>query len=227
MHEMISFFDLPREVRDQILFHHCGNKTIAASKGSHTTLQLGRLVRWTPNSKTGAPLLDTSNRCKDTFPFLCMLKVSRRFYDEAVTMFYSTSDFQFRDLVPFHILVDQLPVRYQKLIRELHLHMPTKEADQWRAMLGVKATYLSGLRKVRISINMGPFKRPRGLDPEEFRLDSSISLSSLQETTISVRYRYAKPGDDAVLEEDAEGIAQGLIDSLREGIKCQNSEKMG
>lgn len=190
MHKTISFFDLPREVRDQILFHHCGNKFIVASKNSHITQHLGRLVRWTPNTKTGVSLLDMSNRFEDTFPFLCRLRVSRQFYDEAVTMFYSTSDFHFQDLVPFHLLADNLPVRYQKLIRELGLKIPTKEVDQWRAMLRVKATYLSGLRRVRISIKKSPLKRPRFPDPEEFQLDLSISLSPLQKTTNSVPYRY-------------------------------------
>ena len=220
MHEMISFFDLPREVRDQILFHHCGNKLIATSKNSETTLQIGRILIWMPHSKSGISLLDNSRGFEDTYAFLCMLRVSRQFYDEAVTMFYSTSEFHFRDLVPFYLLVDKLPIGYQKLIRELHLNMPTKEVDQWRAMLGVKATHLSGLRDVHICINMGPPERPRLPEPEEFRLDSSMSLSLLQKTTISVQYRYAKPGIDAIYEEDAEGIAQGLIKSLREGIEC-------
>jgi len=227
MHEMISFFDLPREVRDQILLHYCGNKLVATSKKQRTSRQLGRLIKWMPEKKSEFSHRDSPRCFEDTPALLCTFKVSRHFYNEAATTFYSTSRFHFQDLVPFYLLVDKLPIGYQSLIQELHLNMSAKEVDQWRAMLGVKATYLSGLRDVRIGIEIGTFTRPKFSEPVIFRLESSITLSSLRDTTVSVQYRYAEHCRDAVPGEDAEGIAQGLIDSLREGIECQESEKIG
>lgn len=47
-----------------------------------------------------------------------------------------------------------------------------------------------------------------------------------QAAIISFKYRYAEDGSHAVSKE-AEGIAQGLIDSLRRGMECQTPEKIG
>jgi len=227
MHEKISFFDLPREVRDQILFHYCSNKLVATSKKQLSTLHPGRFIQWMPDNRSNSSDRGFPRRSEDTFALLSALRVSRQFYDEAVTMFYSTSKFRFEDLVPFYLLVDKLPIGYQSLIQELHLDMSTEEVDQWRAMFLMKATYLSGLRNVQIRIDKQKLPRAAFTDVADLQLDSSISLSLLHKTTISIQYRYSEHRSDAVSKEDAEGIAQGLMDGLREGIECQESEKIG
>lgn len=87
-----NFFRLPREVRDQILFHFCGDKLVFIDKkipplDGDATVSSG-------NRKQPLPYVKARG-------FLCGLQISHQFYEEAAEMFYSSSKFMFDDIVPF------------------------------------------------------------------------------------------------------------------------------
>lgn len=110
-----AFFELPREVRDQILNHFCGDRYVSVSTCRHH---------------------DPTHELP-TLPFIKNLGVSRRFYEEAISIFYSTSEFVFTDIKPFRRLLGELDICHQSRFQELTLFILATEVDEWLLPRGI------------------------------------------------------------------------------------------
>jgi len=216
MHELPSFFDLPREIRDQILFYFCGDKYVTTSKPDPPFWHCGKLRQMAFDGNSRFSDRDLPRYFEPTAALLSMLEVSHQFYDEAVAAFYSRLEFHFRDVIPFGRLLATLPIEYQTCIRELDLHISTEEVDQWLAILKEKAaTHLSGLRTVHITIEIRTVPYTSFKNFNNLCFNTSKSLPLLREAIISIQYHYAESESEAFSRQDAEEIFERVADRLR------------
>ena len=94
---MLTFFDLPREIRDLIYFHHCGNRSIPAPTPNLAAVP----SRKRQFISTTHSLQEIHARNSLGTMFLDPLKVSRQFYAETTLALYSTSRLRFNGINDF------------------------------------------------------------------------------------------------------------------------------
>lgn len=98
-----SFESLPREVRNLIYEHLLGNMTILVSKPGDFIPALGK-EQWKFGIRS----------------HLVIFQVSKRIYDEALTVFYTSCHLMFRTPERLHSFVETFP-KYMHLVRRLTL----------------------------------------------------------------------------------------------------------
>ena len=147
----ITFFDLPREIRDKIYFYLCGDQIIYlymldGVRDLYSSTQYRRLgtviargppvecMQRLPSRKTRYGLLMPAMIMK-SLPFLC--RQTRR---EAMHVLYSTSTFHFHDRETFLRFNYLLPLALRHQIRAIGLNLkllPTGSGrfDEWKPIV--------------------------------------------------------------------------------------------
>ena len=231
----LTFFQLPREVRDEILFYFCCDKEVIINKKKppppwHDSKRGkrrkgGKPVRYYLGED---PRISSGTRQQPcpyvrATQFLPDLQVSHQFYEEATAVFYSSSIFLFEYIVPFRSFLERLPIRYPNLLRELTLSITVREVDTWQDYLeGKAATHLAGLRNIHIQVEVPTIPWASFKDPADYSIDltdlvitSSTSLPLLQKALISTVYRNAHYGEEPYLKEYVDELFARLARGMR------------
>ena len=177
--EFHFFFQLPREIRDQIYLLLCGYNEIVgrtyADKGSTVI----RIASELPEHWQGSSWKSMASQ-------LQQLQVSRQFYEEAAMIFYSSSSFEcFSNPGSFAPFLSALHPKFQSRIRHLSLKIDATQTDPqlWGKLFKEYAvTRFSSLRVICIyvwvDIESGVTTLPTA------RFYSSKSLPVLEEATV-------------------------------------------
>lgn len=211
------YFKLPREVRDMILFYHCGNNFVYTQGKPHLAMDQSMPWRARRHPNSTISIVDRTPlhpRIREIpSGFFSRLGVSRQFYEEAATMFYKSTTFSFEDNVRLKALLNKLPERYQNLIRVLTFDISVEEADTWKEFLRKRGpVLLSGLRKVDIRVG-GPGK---GISWDMTEMDGRVlsSVGRLKEARVSAKYVLSEARRKAFDKEEMgkvfERLALGL-----------------
>ena len=226
-----AFFNLPKEIRDQIMLDYAGNKDV-------TSLKIVQLPWPRKRNEKGEPCRDNHTiffdshslfhhiksgrwnpHCFHTVPdLLSSYMVSRQFYQEAAMAFYSSSMFWFQeDFLPFSRLLNALPMSHQNRIRVLEFDINVtsrEEVERWRLALEENvASHFPSLREVVIcmKINRLPFEVHGNM---ELTLSCSRSLPMLEKALVSMRW-VLRLGKWGCSEEEAHQLVRRMADALR------------
>lgn len=162
---MSPFSMLPREVRDPILFYLCGDQHVVYYNG---------LCKY--EDQTGR-----HRRLMGIKYLIANFTVSRRFYDEAMTILYTTSTFEFGTHVSsFDRLLHTLPVQYSNRIRKLKIWMKAGDVEVWCEALKENASsHLAGLWNIEIMVTVPVIPWMDWIPAKVLTVYSSFSLPML------------------------------------------------
>ena len=222
------FFELPGEIRDQILCYYAGNKYVKTyerkpppkkprkkkdKQGKPHAQQVSRQNKFDGTSMYTDREWGYHDRVLD---LLDTFRVSHQFYHEATTAFYSSSEFIIRDeLLPFLRLVRSLSISYQNCIRELNITITYNEAEDLRKAFKENAkSNFSGLRNVHIGIEVLPSQWVWD-DDVTLRVHSSKSLPRLQLATILVHSMVFDWDKRFCICTPADLLAESMAEALR------------
>lgn len=218
--EPFLFFQLPREIRDRILFYFCVDRFITKWK-QNTARWFDKKPR--KGDHNNRSILD--DRRPPRYPLeharkiLDSLTVSHQFYGEAIAIFYASSKFRIFYIWHLWNLWDRLPIVYQQSIRELELDFWVDDADIWRMDWKERAaTHFSGLRGLRIWVTVpttqyGVFEKPFDASLQE---SSSDTFPFLREAMIGIRHCKADKFQRHIyVKEDVDRLCHRLAECLR------------
>ena len=192
------FFRLPRETRDKIYFFICGDQKMSSSAVSQLL-----------QSTTGPPVYrncqQPSEATTDRFD-IRRLVVNRQFYDEAASIFYSTTYFNFNNNWALSRFLGTVPPWHLSKIRRLELYScdTTTDVAEWKGMIwSPLVKKLSGLRCLYIDVFFLGFSfdlnslmsLSSGIEKgivEEIKWPPSSALPSLSRATLRVSYSAPK-----------------------------------
>ena len=215
------FFSLPREVRDHILHYHTGNKHIMTAKRRSSAFTYDNLIPQETITEKFLLLEENPITLNSTHQFtislLTALRVSHQFYDEALTAFYTTSDFTFKCYKPLYDrFLTRVPLTYQNQIQNLYLQIWPGQYDEWREALQQKAgSCLIGLRKIAVVVEVPMLKGPPFGCCGEVSFGESEKLPMLREGRIAARDIPAMSWYEAYSQGDVERMLEGLAATLR------------
>ena len=173
-----EFFQLPREIRDQIYLFLCGYNKIKSVRDWKKGLKVVKM-------SSGPPEHWESPSWKNTASQLQQLQVSSQFYKEAATILYSSSRFDFGEPKSVAHFLSGLHPKFQSRIRLLHLTISASQPDLqlWRKLFKEYAvTRFPSLRVIRIDVRDAKERDMAKLP--EVRFYSSKSLPMLEHATV-------------------------------------------
>lgn len=192
------FFELPREIRDEIYRHVCGSKSMIIA-----VWMRGQVLRGATIIKY--PKYNAHNSPYEVIPFLRQLQASSQFYQEALSIFFADCQFDFHiSEATTHPLSYELPSLFQSNLRNLKITLWNGDRCD---MLGRSAmSRLSQLRVLTISIR-GASQDILELLPK-IRNISSQFFPLLKEVTIRYRDTEVSTNGNGISLEQEESIAQ-------------------